>query len=180
MTGFDRRLSASDGAIFIQMKTGDVITIDESDETLFFLYRWRISEIKSPHIVTKYLMRMECKKGVKNKAFLFHREILSPPPGFWVDHINGDTLNNRRCNLRIATPSNNNMNRRPSGGDRPTIYKGVTFNKRRSVWVARITKDRICKYIGRYASDEDAARAYDVAALALFGEFARLNFPVPS
>jgi hypothetical protein len=93
-----------------------------------------------------------------------------------VDHVNGDGLDNRRANLRPATVSQNGANvglraHNTSG------FKGVTWHAQRGRWQARIGCGGDRKHLGLYDSPEDAARAYDCAALAAFGEFARLNFP---
>jgi hypothetical protein len=88
------------------------------------------------------------------------------------DHVNGDGLDNRRANLREATHGQNMANRRPQGPS----YKGIT---RRSDgrWQAQIQAARVHRHLGYFATPEAAAAAYDAAAVELFGEFARLNFP---
>lgn len=90
-----------------------------------------------------------------------------------VDHINGDGLDCRRVNLRPTTPSLNGANRatqkRSSSG-----FKGVSPTPE-GRWRARIGAQN--KHIGNFTSPEDAARAYDAAALAKWGAHARLNFP---
>lgn len=90
----------------------------------------------------------------------------------YVDHVNGDGLDNRRSNLRWATHAQNmaNQDRRSTN---QSGFKGVHPKKRR--WAARIQN----RYLGTYATPEDAAHAYDEAAIETWGEFARLNFPSP-
>ena len=91
-----------------------------------------------------------------------------------VDHINGDGLDNRRANLRAATPAQNGMNR-TIGRNNTSGYKGVVRN--RANWRARLeTGGRIIQ-LGTFGTREEAARAYDAAAVEHFGEFALLNFP---
>lgn len=97
-----------------------------------------------------------------------------------VDHINTNGLDNRRENLRPATRSQNNANARGhANGTSP--YKGVSWKTRRGIWVAQIGVAGIPKkkthHLGCFEDPTEAARAYDSAALALYGEFARLNFP---
>jgi hypothetical protein len=91
-----------------------------------------------------------------------------------VDHINGDTLDNRRANLRVCTKSENNRNRRKL---HPTTsrFKGVYKNTK--PWIALIECNGKQFVLGRFASEEEAALAYDKAAKEHFGSFARLNFP---
>lgn len=90
-----------------------------------------------------------------------------------VDHIDGDGLNNRRNNLRIATHAQNIANQKVSKNN-STGYKGVV--KDGNKYRARIGHKGQDIHIGVYPTAELAARAYDEQALRLFGEFARLNF----
>lgn len=93
-----------------------------------------------------------------------------------VDHINGDGLDNRRANLRSADQSLNSANRRmPSSNT--SGFKGVT-RLPSGRWQAQITVRGAAKKLGAYDSREEAARAYDAAAIASFGLFARPNFPI--
>jgi AP2 domain len=90
------------------------------------------------------------------------------------DHIDGNGLNNQRSNLRPATASQNCINRRTWGR---SAYRGVSWFKLYSKWNAAISYQRKSRNLGYFASEEDAARAYDAAARELHGAFARLNFP---
>lgn len=107
----------------------------------------------------------------KRKAFYMHREVLHAPPGAHVDHINGNRLDNRKSNLRLATNSQNQGNRKPNKSKRGSRYKGVYT----SGWIAAIQKNGRKHYIGTYATEIEAARAYNSAALEFFGAFAKLN-----
>jgi hypothetical protein len=98
------------------------------------------------------------------------------PDGYTVDHINRDTLNNQLSNLRLATDSQQAQNRRLRS-DNTSGYRGVGWNKGARKWRARITVDGKVIFIGDFADKEEAARAYDAAAIEHFGEFAVLNFP---
>ncbi len=93
-----------------------------------------------------------------------------------VDHANGDILDNRRSNLRAATRSENNSNRQKfSNGTPASKYKGVQFTHGK--WAASIQKDKERKWLGYFKHEDSAAKAYDIAAKELHGEFAVLNFP---
>ncbi len=93
-----------------------------------------------------------------------------------VDHANGNTLDNRRSNLRAATRSENNSNRQKfSSGTPASKYKGVQFTHGK--WAASIQKDKERKWLGYFKHEDSAAKAYDIAAKELHGEFAVLNFP---
>jgi len=91
-----------------------------------------------------------------------------------VDHINGNGLDNRRSNLRIATSQQNNRNRKICNLN-TSGFKGVRLD--RNKWRADIRIDGKRKNLGRFVNPEAAAAAYDEAARKYFGEFATLNFP---
>lgn len=97
-------------------------------------------------------------------------------PGFEVDHINLNGLDNRRANLRWATRSQQRANQGPRI-DGSSGFKGVSFHRKARKWTAQVQSGGKYYYLGLHATPEDAARAYDRAALELFGEFARINFP---
>lgn len=107
-----------------------------------------------------------------NKIVLMHRQIMSTPKGMDTDHKNQNKLDNRRDNLRIGTRSQNNMNQTKQRHN-TSGFKGVMWQKSKSLWVARVG----LVYAGKFKNKEDAARAYDKKAKELFGEFAKLNFP---
>ena len=89
-----------------------------------------------------------------------------------VDHIDGDITNNRRHNLRRATPRDNARNRRAHSRSK-TGMKGVYIDRKK--YRAMITVDYNQAHLGMFENMIDAARAYDAAAVKYFGEFARLN-----
>jgi hypothetical protein len=123
------------------------------------------------------VMYADCK-GIstldgKRYVTLMHRFILGiTDPKIHVDHIDHDGLNNRRCNLRACTHAQNQANARKHS-DGSSQYRGVSLDKKTGRWTARARRI----WLGCFAKEEDAARAYDVALVEQFGEFARTNFP---
>jgi hypothetical protein len=91
------------------------------------------------------------------------------------DHIDRNPLNNRRSNLRPCTYSQNAANRSKMLGT-TSKFRGISFNTRSKKWKAKITIYGRIIHLGTFIMQEDAARAYDRAALELFKEFANLNF----
>lgn len=119
-----------------------------------------------------YAHRTASRNGRKVNVLL-HRLITGAKPGQYVDHINGDTFDNRRVNLRICTNADNIRNSHSVRGW--SRFHGVSPSGNR--WVAQIQANYKKQKIGKYRTEIEAARAYDAKAVELFGEFARLNFP---
>lgn len=103
-----------------------------------------------------------------------HRKILQAPRTRFVDHRNGNGLDNRKGNLRAASHSQNQQNRKKSP-DRSSRFKGVSYCKHRSMWEARATVNRQRFRAGHFDDEVEAAKAYDSLAKKLHGEFARTN-----
>lgn len=93
-----------------------------------------------------------------------------------VDHINRDKADNRWCNLRLATRSQNSSNVDPARRRNTSGFIGVTFDKARDKWRAQIRIDGRKVNLGRFSDPVEAAKAHDDAARKAFGEFAELNF----
>jgi len=109
------------------------------------------------------------------RKIYLHRFILKPPRGALADHKNGNGLDNRLANLRVATRGQNNVNRRVNN---LTGFRGVEPNEARNRFRAVLfvgSNKRI--NLGNFDSAVEAAVAFDKAALARWGEFAWLNFP---
>jgi len=100
------------------------------------------------------------------------------PDGHELDHINGDKLDNRLYNLRPATTAQNQHNRKLNRKVGTSRYKGVSWYKPTGKWRARIQHNGKEIYLGYFADEIEATKAYDKAARQLFGEYARCNFPV--
>lgn len=134
-----------------------------------YLSQWKWCATKEPG--GYYVQRKE----KRTQTIKMHRQIMKPPQGLEVDHINGDGLDNRRCNLRICTHRQNCQNRKPNNKSRFSKYKGVSWHQNK--WIAHIGHNWHTQYLGTFDNEIDAANAYDNKAKELFGEFAHPNFP---
>jgi hypothetical protein len=168
-------LRGRDEMIEIPLTQGQVALIDDEDAHLAE-FNWFAEKREK----TYYASRNKPKKGKKNLGVIrMHQAILAAPAGFEADHINGNGLDNRRCNLRVVTKRQNQRNKSVARTSR-SGYKGVSWHKRTGRWRADIKLESGQKWLGVYATPEEAARAYDRAARERFGEYARPNFATPT
>lgn len=127
----------------------------------------------------KCYARHEDSKGPRGNIVrtyrYMHREIKPAGIGLMCDHKNGNTLDNRRENIRPCTRLQNMANQKKCSRN-TSGYKGVT-KRGDERWLAVIYHANISYNLGRYDTAEEAARAYDAKAKELNGEFAFLNFP---
>lgn len=157
----------------IALSRGFVAVIDDADFEWLSQWKWSVREdgLRSK---TRYAFRnISCPETGKKTSVRMHREIIGCiPRGAVIDHINGDGLDNRRCNLRVATRQQNQMNRKAYGS---VPFSGVVRIGEK--FRAKINIGGKATHLGMFCTAEEAAYAYDRAATTVFGEFARLNFP---
>lgn len=164
----------------ITLTKGYVATVDDDDYERLSKFKWT-AVVNGKFVKRIYGYRRAGWDKLTRRytrTVWMHREIANPPYGMDVDHINRNTLDNRKANLRFATRSQNLANnRRPIGA---TGYRGVTrsVNGEKALYFAQISVNGKREYLGGFFDKAEAARAYDAAALKAFGEFARLNFPI--
>jgi hypothetical protein len=132
-----------------------------------------VSKHKWTYTHQGYAVRSFTDDG-KRRIIYLHRYLMNAKTGEYVDHINGDRLDNRKSNLRICTNAQNAWNQ-PKKRQGSSKYKGVSFWKRDNNWTAQITHNYKPYKIGYFDTEEDAAAAYNAKALELYGEFANIN-----
>jgi hypothetical protein len=149
----------------IPLSDGSKARVNNCFYGLLKKFRWYV--IKAKH--TQYAVWYRTSR----EKIAMHQMILGARGGQVVDHIDGDGLNNQVANLRVCDWSQNVMHsvRRRRGRSR---YKGV--DRHHGKWRARIAAYGQRMHLGNYATEEEAARAYDRAAVRHHGEFAVLNF----
>lgn len=139
-----------------------LVLIDDCDIAFYKSKHWFFN---GGYLATQFIDKNGNKKIIK-----YHRLILNPKENELCDHINRNKLDNRRCNLRICTKSQNSFNRLESSLNK-SGQKGVHFNTRLQKWIARITENNNRHYLGLFEKKEDAILAYKKAEIIYHGDF---------
>lgn len=164
-----------------------IISLEDRDLSLcsWFLYESKDGDTED-YYVRFYAMRcIREKETYRRIKILMHRIVLGRilgrklEPRESVDHINHDGLDNRRNNLRLATVAENAWNQRTRMIPKSSKYKGVSWDKSRNKWQSCLMINYKHIHLGRFDVEEDAAKAYDLAAKKYCGRFANLNFKDP-
>jgi hypothetical protein len=159
--------------IEIPLTQGKVALVDDEDAELVGRYRWWVDHDWPGLWYARTAVPCPTNmSGVTMRSM--HRLILDPPVGVQVDHRNGNGLDNRRSNLRLATAAQNqhNQHARRGGSSR---FKGVDWNLARRKWRAHVKVNGRKRYLGSFDDELDAAAMYDWAAGYYHGEFACVN-----
>lgn len=156
----------------ILLSRGKFALVDDGDYE--FLMQWKWCARSNSKV---FYAGRNMRTWPGRKTILMHNVVLPPKPGFTVDHINGDGLDNRKANLRLATKQQQMGNRKQLSGT-TSRFKGVWRSDSKSrPWKSAISKDGKPFCLGYFYTEEEAAEAYDVASKEKYGEFAKLNFP---
>lgn len=159
---------------YIPLSAGLATQVDDADYPALSQYKWYALQTVKHAYASRY---EPCPDGGPRRRIYMHRVIIHAKHGELVDHVDRDSLNNQRSNLRICTYSENAANAKydPGAGSQ---FKGVSrYKNRRHEFVASISFRGKRHIIGAFATELEAAVAYDLAARAMFGAFALLNFP---
>ena len=154
----------------IQLTQGKVALVDDEDYEYLIQWKWQVNKNGNKfYAVTSWLI------NGKYRTINMHRLITNNKnTKMHTDHINGDGLDNRKINLRICTHSQNAMNRGAQSNNK-TGHKGVSYEKKLNKFKVQIRVNKKNITIGYYINLNDAAKAYNSAALKYHGEFAQLN-----
>ena len=156
----------------IQLTQGMFAIVDADMYDYLNQWNWWVSKARGVFCAQRNAAHPT--KGWKKKITIkMHRVIMVCPDGLEIDHINHNPLDNRKCNLRICTPKENQHNKLPFKNS-SSKYKGVSQDGGK--WRAYIAPSNKAKHIGSFVSEIDAAKAYDKIAADVYGEFAYLNF----
>ncbi len=154
----------------IPLTQGQVALVNDVDYKYLNQWKWCYNQ--------GYVVRNSRKSKTKRTIILMHRIIAERMSlnikGKDIDHIDMNTLNNRRSNIRIATRSQNQSNRNKQQNN-TSGYKGVGWKKQINKWQAYIAINRHQFHLGYFTSKIQAAKAYNEAAIKYFGPFAKLN-----
>lgn len=156
----------------IQLTRNQVALIDDEDFDLINQHKWfSVSPRQKNYRHTWYAA---CK--IQGRHVTMHNLLLNPPKGSVADHIDHNGLNNRRTNIRISTTRENSWNTNKHKNC-TSKFKGVSWNKEKSKWQARICINGRETHLGWFHDEVLAANTYDFVACQFFGDFAKLNFP---
>lgn len=164
MDAVDKTGNTKRSIMEIELTRGRVAIVDVEDFEELNKYKWCYSENRSGNC---WAMRT-----LKRKTVRMHRVIMDAPPAIFVDHINGDQLDNRKINLRLATRYENAHNHKIFSTN-TSGYTGVSFHRRANKWRANIWYKNHAHHLGLFNSKEEASLAYEKKAKELFGEFRR-------
>jgi len=154
----------------IKLTRGLFAMVDDEDYEMLSHYKWMACKKGSGFYAAR-----NSEIGGRHTTIRMHRQILLPDPDKEVDHINGDQLDNRRCNLRPCTRTQNRHNTRSAAGS-TSKFVGVYWDSQRKAWRARVTVDGKRVHVGLFQDETEAAKARDIAATEAYGEWAWLNF----
>jgi len=155
----------------IELTNGMKVIVDDEDYNWLSEYSWRAQKCKT----TYYAVFGKKEQGKKFKTVLMHRMILSVTErSIEVNHIDHDGLNNQTNNLRLSTHKQVTRTNREYRFKK-SKYKGVSIEKRTQKYVARIYSNGKRINLGTFSSEIDAAKAYNLKAIELFGEFAHIT-----
>jgi hypothetical protein len=156
----------------IQLTKGKVALVDDEDYELLNQYKW----VAFLNGCNNWYAYRSVRINKRSYFIAMHNVILKPHKGLICDHINGNSLDNRRINLRECTNTENIRNQKLQSRIKSSVFKGVHYSQRDKVWIAKVVVNKKDISLGTFRSEIKAGLAYDEGAKKYYGEFARLNF----
>lgn len=159
----------------IPLTRGKYTVVDDEDYERLMKHSWAWVPTNGSRVGKGYAVRKGNKKRGEPRTVQMHREIMNAPKGVCIDHINLNSLDNRKENLRFADAQQNGFNRRKPTVECTSRYKGVLRRKSESRWTARIKFNGRHVELGLYGSEEKAAAVYNFASRIFFGRYRHEN-----
>jgi len=158
----------------IKLTQGKMALVDDEDYEYLSQFKWHVVFNKTDY----YAVRWTHGSHASRKSVFMHREIMETTKGMEVDHIDHNTLNNQKYNLRNCTHQQNKRNTRKRE-NKASSYLGVEVRKTKNgtTFRAHIKVNNKSIKLGNSKNEKEAAVLYDKAAIKYFGEYANLNFP---
>ena len=154
----------------IQLTQGKVALVDDEDFEYLNQWKWFANNMKGNFYAVRAITVSKCKQ----KSISMHRLIMKPEKENVIDHLDGNSLNNQKNNLRICTHAENMRNSKIYSNN-TSGFKGVYWHKQTAKWMAYIRINNKQLHLGLFIDPKEAARAYNAAAIKHHGEFANLN-----
>jgi len=151
----------------IELTQGQFALVDDCDFEELSKFKWYAH-------FNKDTQSFYAKRNFRAKTIYMHREIMNASKGEFVDHVFHDTLDNRKSKLRVATQSQNQFNKRKQKNNTSGVI-GVSFDRVRSKWKARVAFNKKEMFLGYFKSREDAIKARKEAEVKYFGKYAYNN-----
>jgi len=175
---YNNQITVKGDTAEVELTKGQTCIIDAEDVPRVKTHRWYA--YYNPN-TKSYYAQTNIRKGGKQTSLKLHRFIMQPQKDQQVDHINHNTLDNRKQNLRLCTHQQNHFNQKPTksynGKACTSKYKGVSWNKLHMKWQVHISINGTLKRLGHFDDEEEAAREYDAMAVRVYGRYALTNFP---
>lgn len=152
---------------YIQLTQGKQAIVDDEDYEYLNQFKWYADK---KYATRKVSLAEGRDKQVRVRQYLHRAVLRDAPKNQRIDHINGNTFDNRKSNLRPCTPAQNAVNSNMRANN-TTGYRGVNWNERDKKWRVIVQK----RFVGNYKDIKEAAQAYNKVAVDMYGEFARLN-----
>ncbi len=157
----------------IPLTQGKVALVDDDDYEWLIQWKWHYH--RSSNDRGGYAATWGSHNLSPRPHTMMHRLILGATSGSQIDHVNHNGLDNRRCNLRLCTRSQNAANQRAWDRCKTSQFKGVSWHKSTRKWIAYGKAYQKMHHLGLFGTEREAAQAYNEFAVKTWGEFARVN-----